>query len=318
MSYHIVNTLEGFLGDHATHNEDKGQITFDCPACADEKGLINGDGKGRLSINYKRGIFKCWRCAFHNNMHGSIEKLIRRYGTPLALKDYKLHKEVYADYQQELDYNFDREIHINLPKDFIAFKTAQGDEDKFYAAKKYLTERRITDKIIEKFNIGFANRGYYRNRIIIPSYDATGQVNYFTARTFAPWGKPKYLNPDEDRTLIIFNEGKINWDVPIVLLEGPTDHIVVPNSIPTLGKELYPKLSYTLQNKAKAGVIIMLDPDAWEEAEKMYKELDYGNLRGQVKLCYPPDDYDPSKIYELLGKKGIIQLLKGAKHLETF
>jgi hypothetical protein len=42
------------LGETRKHNEDTGQIAFDCPVCSGEKGLIDGDGKGNLEINYNR------------------------------------------------------------------------------------------------------------------------------------------------------------------------------------------------------------------------------------------------------------------------
>ena len=39
----LVNILEGFLGEHRKHNEDTGQISFDCPACSEDKGMPEGD-----------------------------------------------------------------------------------------------------------------------------------------------------------------------------------------------------------------------------------------------------------------------------------
>jgi hypothetical protein len=53
-----------------------GQIAFDCPVCSGEKGLIDGDGKGNLEINYNRiclnvGLFDT------NYMHGPVIKLLK-------------------------------------------------------------------------------------------------------------------------------------------------------------------------------------------------------------------------------------------------
>ena len=48
----LVELLTEFLGDFHQHYESKGQISFDCPVCAEEKGLDGGDGKGNLEINY--------------------------------------------------------------------------------------------------------------------------------------------------------------------------------------------------------------------------------------------------------------------------
>jgi hypothetical protein len=51
MNILLVHILESFLGETRKHNEDTGQIAFDCPVCSG-KGLI--DGKGNLEINYNR------------------------------------------------------------------------------------------------------------------------------------------------------------------------------------------------------------------------------------------------------------------------
>jgi hypothetical protein len=58
--------------------------------------------------------------------------------------------------------------------------------------------------------------------------------------------------------------------------------------------------------------VIVLDDDAWEDAKSLYKQLNFGNLRGRIKLVRPPEGYDPSKIYEKLGNKGITKLLMAA------
>lgn len=54
----LIELLEDVLGDHKQHYGSKGQISFDCPVCAEEKGLETGDGKGNLEINYSRHVYK--------------------------------------------------------------------------------------------------------------------------------------------------------------------------------------------------------------------------------------------------------------------
>jgi hypothetical protein len=88
MKDYLINILENFLGDYRKHNEDSHQISFDCPACAEDKGLADGDGKGNLEINYKFGVFKCWACQDTNNMHGKLPTLIKRYGGKRLLSDF--------------------------------------------------------------------------------------------------------------------------------------------------------------------------------------------------------------------------------------
>lgn len=308
----IVKIFESFLGDQKKHNEDKCQVSFDCPACAADKMLDGGDGKGKLEINYRKGVFKCWVCSYKNNMHGPIEKLIKRYGTKINLRDYTLLKPE-SNYTKE-SYE-EKDISVSLPSEFISLSKCSKFEPKYYFAYKYLKERGITDDIIKEFNIGYAHEGKYKNRIIIPSYDEFGDVNFFVSRSFSDWTKPKYLNPDAEKQYVIFNHNKINFDATLYLVEGAFDHIVTPNSIPLLGKILTHKLKHLLLDNAKADIVILLDDDAYDDAISIYKELDFGELRGRVKICKPPFGHDSSSIFQRLGKKGIIKLLKSSRQL---
>lgn len=312
MSLLLVDILESFLGDHRKHNEDSGQIAFDCPECSAEKGMVDGDGKGNLEINYNIGKFKCWSCQETNNMYGPVIKLLKKYATPKNLRDYLLVKpdtdliasKVYADVQLE------------LPEGYKKLSESSNKDYKYGLAMGYLHERGITDEIIKDFEIGYTYRGAFFNRIIIPSYGKDGKLNYFIARWFAKeYTKVKYLNPDAEKQKIIFNEYRINWDATIYLVEGATDHIVTPNSIPLLGKYISQELLELLHDKAMANIVIVLDDDAYEDAKFLYQQLNFGNLRGRIKLCCPPTGYDPSKIYERMGPKGIILLLRSARHL---
>ena len=310
----IVKILEGFLGPIRKHNEDKCQLSVDCPACSAEKNIDKGDGKGKLEINYRKGVFKCWVCSYKNNMRGPIEKLIKRYGTKINLRDYELVKPETSYTNETYE---EKEVHVTLPKEFIHLSKPNSYEPKYYFANKYLKERGITDEIIEEFNIGYAHEGKYKNRIILPSYDEFGNVNFFVARSFSNWTNPKYLNPDAEKQYIIFNHNKINFDATIYLVEGAFDHIVTPNSIPLLGKILPRKIKQLLADNAKAEIVVLLDYDAQEEANAIYKELDFGELSGKIKICKPPEGHDSSSIFQRLGKRGIVKLLKSARRLET-
>ena len=68
----LVELLREVLGHEKQHYDSKGQISFDCPVCASEKG-VEGDGKGNLEINYFRGVYKCWACAETYGTQGVLE-----------------------------------------------------------------------------------------------------------------------------------------------------------------------------------------------------------------------------------------------------
>lgn len=311
----LVDVLESFLGEHRKHNEDTGQISFDCPACSEDKAMPEGDGKGNLEINYNLGKFRCWACQDVNNMHGPVMKLLKRYASPKNIRDYLLVKPD-ADEVHDKEH---KDVVVTLPEGYKKLSECTSMDYKSDMAKRYLYERGITDEIIKEFSIGYTIRGKYHHRIIIPSYDIDGKLNYFIARWFSrEKTKLKYINPEAEKQEIIFNEGKLNLDATIYLVEGTTDHIVTPNSIPLLGKYISPKLLELLHDHAMGYIVIVLDDDAWEDAKNLYRQLNFGNLRNRIKIVRCPEGYDPSKIHEKLGAKGIVKLLMSARFLKDY
>jgi DNA primase len=317
MSSLVIDILEEFLGDHKKHSEEKGQISFDCPACAADKGLIHGDGKGNLEINYNKGVYKCWACKDINFMSGYLPSLIRRYGNKDLLRRYKILKPETFIVNEE---NKVIPSFIDLPESFASLKNEYPYDRNYHEVMKYLKKRNITQDIIDYYNLGYTTSGKFFLRLIIPSYNTEGEVNYFSGRAFS-WVKPKYKNPDSeiiDKTDIIFNEGRINWDATIYLVEGPIDHIVTPNSIPLLGKYISDLLLQTLIEKAKAPIVIVLDADALKDAKNLYKTLLYSPVGHLVRLVLLPDEYDIAKIHQNYGRKGVIKILSKAKRVKSF
>lgn len=307
----ITSIFKQFLGEPAEHNEEKGQLSFDCPSCAEHG---KGKGKHKLAVNYKKNIFRCWVCGFEHNMHGKIPYLIKRYGNKCILKEWNLVKP-------EDDYVVDLEqtpTEVHLPEGFIPLTLENSKYFKFNNAYEYLKKRGITDDMIKYYNIGYTIKGKYHDRIILPSYDEFGDLNFFVGRAWDKWKKPKYLNPDALKNLIIFNEDKINWDATIYLVEGAFDHIVIPNSIAILGKSLPDKLKLTLYNKARGKIVIVLDEDAHDDALRIYRELNTGKLYNRIMLCTPPYGHDPSSIFEKLGSKGIVKLLRNSSKVPEY
>ena len=181
-----------------------------------------------------------------------------------------------------------------LPNEFIPFSTASMGlklTHHYKQAYAYLKSRNVTDEMIKKHNIGFAYDGLFANRIIIPSYDANKKLNYYVARSYLSRTKMKYKNPDVQKEIIIFNEHLIDWDKEIYLVEGAFDSIFVDNSIAMLGKVMGEFLYSQLYSKAKQ-ITIVLDGDAWQDAEKLYHKLNNGKLFNKVWVVKMPIDKD--------------------------
>jgi DNA primase len=285
----VVEILEDILGDYKSHSDYKGQISFDCPTCShDIKGLEHGDGKGNLEVNYKYGVYKCWVCAETHETHGSIYKLIKKWGNKKQLKNYLLLKPE--------DDEDNKRVYkpVKLPKEFVAFKDASNGlkmTPQYRQAFQYIKKRNITDMMLQMYSIGFCYSGEYENRIIIPSYDLNHNINYFVARSYLYNPRMKYKNPEAQKEILIFNEYLVNWDEPIYLVEGAFDSIFIPNSIPMLGKFMSEYLFSVLYEKAKK-IVIVLDPDACADAEKLYHKLNCGKLMGKVWIVKLEGDKD--------------------------
>lgn len=286
----VFEILEDIFGDYKNHNDYRCQVSFDCPVCSyDIKGLERGDGKGNLEVNYKYGVFKCWVCAETHETHGSIYKLIKKYGTPKQLKKYELLRPEDTEDSSKRVYK-----QVRLPKEFVAFKDASMGlklTPQYKQAFAYIKKRNITDLMLQIYNIGFCYTGLYENRIIIPSYDEEKRLNYFVARSYLSKTKLKYKNPEAQKEIIIFNEHLINWDETVYIVEGAFDSIFIPNAIPMLGKFMSDHLFKKLYENAKK-IVIVLDPDAWNDAERLYHRVNCGKLMGKVWIVKLEGDKD--------------------------
>ena len=311
MSELIVEILEDFLGDSRKHYSNKSQISFDCPVCSTLKGLDSGDGKGNLEVNYHHHVYKCWACSETYGTHGTLNKLIRQYGNRTHLKQYRL---VIPPEKKQIEQK-DLPTIEGLPKEFTPLTIERTTND-YLTAITYLKKRNIDLSLIKKYNLGYATTGEYKGRIIFPSYGDDGEINYYLGRSYERYTKLKYKNPEVSKMDIIFNEGKINWDSNIYLVEGVFDHIAIPNSIPMLGKVLNDILFKKLVKKAECKVIIVLDHDAEKDAKKLYKKLNSTNLRNKVFIVYMPEKFDVADVHQKLGSKGVIKLLSTARKIK--
>ena len=276
----LVELLREVLGDEHLHYESKGQISFDCPECDDDR------HKGNLEINYFSHVYKCWSCGDTEGTHGPLGKLFDKYGN-------KSQKKVYNVLQpEEFKPKEVRKEKLRLPNEFKIFKDVSESHPIRRQAYSYLNSRGITNEIIEKYKIGFCPNGEFGGRVIVPSYTESGELNYFIARSWIPNTRAKYKNPEAEKDKIIFNESLINWNQDIFLVEGVFDGFFLPNSIAMLGKHMSEKLFDTIYQRAMGNVIIALDGDAWYNAVKLYHELNGGGLYGKIKILKLPDDKD--------------------------
>jgi len=292
------------------------QLQVNCPRCQEREGLSHPDGKFNLEINTAKRMFRCWKCD-EPRFSGSLGKLIRTFGSHMDYEMYKSYAGIYHDYADTE--NDDECAHVQLPDEMISFSQMDVENPEHFEAYNYLVlERKISRDIILKYRLGFCTTGKYAKRIIIPSFDAQGELNYFVGRSYDPKEKKrKYLNPPVDKDKIIFNEGLVNWDSTVYLVEGAFEQLSFPvNIIPMLGKTIFVAL-YMKLKELKPNVVVILDPDAYKNAIELFYMLEniYIGCEERVRIVKLPTNEDLDELRRNQGVDEVIKCLYDARGL---
>ncbi len=250
--------LQSVLGSFIRRSE---RILFYCPDC--------NHHKPKLSFHVDMNAGKCWVC----DKRGTITQYLKRFGTNEHVSQWLgVHK------QHSIKKNID-EKHIVLLPEEIKPLSEKSKSPYYQTAYNYLKQRQVDDYMIERYNLGYCEGGKYVNRVIFPSYDINGNLNFFTSRAVYDDMTLKYLMPSGNKQLIIFNELFINFSSPVILTEGPLDAIRIENAVPLLGSTL-PKESLLFKRliKYKPLVYLGLDKDALAKSVKIASLLEKWNV----------------------------------------
>jgi len=296
------------------------QVQVNCPRCQENEGLAFSDGKTNLEINTARRMFRCWKCD-DPKFSGSLGKLVHLYGSKIDYDLYKIYNASYAGYddyeEEEVEY-----VPVELPEEMIPFSKMDASNVAHFEAYNYMiNERKIDRSLLIKFGIGFCIEGKYKKRIIIPSYDKNGIVNYFVARNYDKGnGKFKikpYDNPKSDKSRIIFNEGMINWDMTLYVVEGAFEMLTLPiNTTPMLGKTISDALFMKIK-ELKPNIVILLDPDAYKNSVELFYKLHtiYIDCEDKVKLIALPNNDDLDEMRRFQGDERVAEALYSLRSL---
>jgi hypothetical protein len=307
--------VQSVFGDVQGYMQSE-QLQVNCPHCQEREGLAYPDGKFNLEINTAKRMFRCWKCD-EPRFSGSLGKLIRMFGSHIDYEMYKSYAGIFHEYVQN-DEEIEQ-VQVKLPDEMILFsQMEEGNLEHFTAYNYIVNERKISRDIILKYRLGFCTTGKYANRIIIPSYDKHGALNYFVGRSYDPKEKKmKYRNPPVDKDKIIFNEGLVNWDSTVYLVEGAFEQLSFPvNTIPMLGKTLSATLFLKLQ-ELKPDVVVLLDPDAYKNSVELYYMLHtiYVGCEERVKIVKLPTNEDLDELRRNQGVDEVIKCLYSARDL---
>lgn len=136
----------------------------------------------------------------------------------------------------------------------------------------YLTGRGVSERSVALYRMGYVTSGLLSGRVIVPSFDAVGSVNFWSARTI--WGDtPTYRLPYASKD-VVSNEHMVDWTEPVYLVEGVFDEVAIgPQAISLYGKFMQPTLAQRLVTRRPPIVYVCLDNDARSEARTLVQQL---------------------------------------------
>jgi hypothetical protein len=244
-----VKFIERLLGKVIVGKND---ISAWCPICKS-----TNSEKRKLSIRIQDDLCHCWRCGFKSY---SLLPLIKKFGNQQQFVEYS---EKFLVKRKRDDDNVEVEQSVSLPVDFkpLFDERTLLDPDAC-ACMSYMRGRGLSEKDAFLWKFGVSNELCWKRRVIIPSFDADGMLNYYVGRTIDNVF-PKYNNVQMNKNNIVFNEIAIDWKKPLAIVEGPFDLVKCRfNATCLLGNQLSENsllFNSILENSTP--VVIMLDSD---------------------------------------------------------
>ena len=288
----IVNLLNRVIGNHGRLLKKANEYMYWSPFISHHK--------PKLQINVKTGKWHCW---VSNQGGHNLFQLFKKLKASKAQFD-ELAALVGDTKYRKYESKEVRKKVVRLPKEFKPMWTNGGGIIQKHSWV-YLQNRNITRGDIIRYGIGYCDRGLYANRVIIPSYNSDGELNYFVGRSIYKDGM-KYKNPPVSKNVIGFDLF-INWDEPIILCEGVFDAIAIKrNAIPLFGKTVPKSLMKKIYENCVKSIYILLDRDAMKDSIKMIDDF----MKNGIDVYFVNlEEGDPSDV----GFEKTINLIKETK-----
>ena len=228
-----------------------------CPKCGDK----SRPDKKKLCIRLDNDLYHCWVCDLKGR---SVARLIRKVKPGLAASYQSQFGQVkFTEHKEDF-------VKCELPKDFKLVMTNLHDPDA-KRIRRYSHTRGLSDSDLWRYRVGYS--AALRRRMILPSFDEEGNLNYWTARRVDDNPDYRYINAKVPKTQFIVGELDLDWSKEeIVLVEGPFDLIKCSllNATCLLGStlnensELFKKL-ITYSEK----IVLAMDADARAKQDKI-------------------------------------------------
>lgn len=298
----LISLLNKVLKQEGKQTSDF-EIVYVCPFHR----AVNNIARKKFGINLDTAEYNCFACRESGKSFKTLFKKLKVSSS--------LYKELYEIIGENFKPNYNKPKYevaeLKLPDEFLSI-SVPSNSISYKHAIQYLKKRSVTRDDILRYNIGYCEEGRYRNRIVVPSYDKNGDLNFFTARDFLNTSYLKYLTPDWPKDFIGF-ELYINWKEPITLVESPFNAITIRNnSIPLFGKIIPSSLKEAILENDVEQINICLDKDAESETIRIYENFKK-QTSNELKIFFVElTEKDPNEI----GFEKMIGLIKNAREID--
>lgn len=279
--------LEEIFGN-TIYNRANDEVTIFCPQ--------HSHHTRKLCVNVRKNMFHCWVCEYASK---KIFKLLWEHANRSQRDRYLNTLDIKLEY---IETPLEK---VELPEEYkfdIGFSSPCGAMAEAYLYNKLNLSR----EFIIQNKIGYCDDGFYKNRVLFPSFDLNGDLNYFLTRRVDGGYYKKYLDCSCSKSKIVFNELFIDWSKPVVLVESVNaylKHFQVPNIVPLLGsylKEDYKVFESIVINDCPK-VFIALDKEAKNKSLNIIKKfLSYQIDTLMVPVKNQIDNVSTSEFVDLL------------------
>lgn len=252
---------------HSVDTHTEGQwVRMRCPEC-EERGKYKG---ATFGANVVDGRWHCFRCG----VRGKCAALVRDYGAVEAIAP--------------------RPEAPQLPSSFVSLQDALKDDPNDFVARQvmdYLLGRGFEEHAIYESMTGFARRGFYRGRAIIPVWTWGNIQSGFVGRrvdgfndpfnhdekpiSFADLWEQKYIYPKglSRDDFYLAEDLRLKTEEPALIVEGCLDALAYwPDAVATLAKPTHTQLRLIAEH-AERPLVVALDHDARRESVRAAADL---------------------------------------------
>jgi DNA primase len=270
----VIETLSRLFKHTPIIQKGGTEVMFFCPNC--------DHYKKKLNVNTTNGYYHCWVCNFSGK---SFRTLLKKLKAPKEFYD------ILCQIKSKVSSFKTEDTKLFLPSEFVPLYNKSSDIGHKHALS-YCVKRGLTVHDIVRYNIGYCSDGVFKNRIIIPSYSAAGDLNFYCGRDIYD-SKMKYRLCDSSKDMIGF-ELFTDFNHPLTLVEGVFDAFSVKyNAVPLFGKTLSHSLKLKLMKQKPPRINVLLDNDAIQNSIGICEFLIQNGIDTRLVLL---DGKDPNEL----------------------